>query len=554
VAPRNDEETVKTAAGNKDGNDEENKNDEKTEPKAVDIDFESINRRVVEIPVHVGNVGASISAVSGNVIFLRRPAAGAAPKEGPAGEVVMWDLKEREEKTIISGVDDYTLSDDGKKLIYQSKGQYGIVDVAEGQSVGDGAVQTTLQTWIDPREEWKQLFVEAWRIERDFFYDPGMHGLNWQSVRERYEAMLSHVVDRRDLNYLIGEMIAELNASHSYVGGGDQQRPETIPVGLLGCDFELDGEHDLYRIKTILRGGPWDVENRSPLDEPGVAVSEGDYLLAVNHQPVDVSRDPWAAFQGTAGDVVTLTVNDTPSSQGARTVTVKPLSSEARLRNLAWIEANRQTVYKATDGRVGYIYVPDTGTRGQSELVRQFNPQHRMDALIIDERFNSGGQFGDRFVELLNRPLYARAARRDLEPVRIPTISHVGPKVMLINQWAGSGGDAFPYSFRRAGVGPLIGKRTWGGLIGISGNPRLIDGGYITAPNLAIFSPDGEWLIEGYGVDPDIEVENEPHVWATGTDQQLQKAIQVLMQKLEENPPTLPDVPSYPDRSDGKYK
>jgi len=341
------------------------------------------------------------------------------------------------------------------------------------------------------------------------------------------------VSDREDLNYIIGEMIAELNVSHSYIGGGDIEQAKRISVGLLGCDFELDKEQNAFRIKKIYEGAPWDAEIRSPLRRPGVKVNEGDYLLAVNGLPIDTSQDIWASFQGLAGEVVTLTINSKPTIDGARDVVVKPLSSEMRLRNLAWIESNRQKVAKATNGRVGYIYVPDTGVNGQNELVRQFIPQHRLDGLIIDERFNSGGQFSDRFIEMLNRPLYAYAARRDLRDLTIPYLSHVGPKVMIINEWAGSGGDAFPYCFRKAKLGPIIGKRTWGGLVGISGNPMLIDGGFITAPNLAIWDPSGHWDVEGHGVDPDIEVENPPHEMAAGKDLQLEKAVAVALDLLK---------------------
>jgi len=377
-----------------------------------------------------------------------------------------------------------------------------------------------------------------------------MHGLDWKAIKKRYEAMLSYVVDRTDLNYVIGEMIAELNASHSYVAGGDIEQPKSISVGLLGCDFELDKEKKTFRIKKIYEGAAWDAEVRSPLHQPGVKVKRGDYLLAVNGQPLNTSKDIWSSFQGLAGEVVTLTINSAATKDGARDVIVKPMSSEFRLRNLAWIENNRKKVEKATNGRVGYIYVPDTSINGQNELLRQFIPQHRLDGLIIDERFNSGGQFSDRFIEMMNRPLYAYAARREHRDIRIPFLTHIGPKVMIINEWAGSGGDAFPYSFRKAGLGPIIGKRTWGGLIGISGNPMLIDGGFITAPNLAIWHPDGYWDVEGYGVDPDIEVENAPHEMAAGKDPQLEKAIEVILDELKKNPPKKPKRPAYPDRSD----
>ena len=485
------------------------------------------------------------------VIFTSYPSAGAAKPGEPSGTLVYYDLEEREEKNVISDINSYDLSADGKKVIYRSKSTYGVIDLAEDKNVGDGKIATDkLQAWINPRQEWEQIFNEAWRIERDFFYDPDMHGLDWLAIKKRYEALLPYVVDRQDLNYVIGEMIGELNASHTYVGGGDIEKPKKISVGLLGCDFELDKKNNTYRIKKIYEGAAWDAEVRSPLRRPGVQVSEGDYLLAVNGRPLDISQDPWAAFQGLADEVVALTINSSPTMEKAREAIVKPLSSEFRLRYLAWIETNRRKVEQATDGRVGYIYVPNTGRNGQSELVRQFVPQLTKEALIIDERFNSGGQDPDRFIELLNRPTLSYWARRDFRDCPTP-FAHTGPKVMLINQWAGSGGDLFPYYFRKTGLGPLVGTRTWGGVIGYSSNdPRPIDGGFLSVPSWGFWNTEGNWEVEGYGVDPDYEVENAPHQMVAGHDPQLEKAVEVILQMLEKEPPEEPKKPAYPDRSD----
>ena len=423
--------------------------------------------------------------------------------------------------------------------------------MAAGKKAGDGKISTgKLKAWLDPRAEWRQIFNEAWRVQRDFFYDPDMHGLDWEAIKRRYEVLLPYVVDRDDLNYVIGEMIAELNASHTYVRGGDIESADTISVGLLGCDFELDTQNDAYKIAKIYESAAWDAEVRSPLQQPGIDVNEGDYLLAVNGRKMDTSKDPWAAFQGLSGEVVTLTINSTPDMNDARRVTVKPMSSESRLRNLAWIEDNRRKVQEAANNKVGYIYVPDTGRNGQNELVRQFIPQRTKEALIIDERFNSGGQIPDRFIEMLNRPLYNYWARRDHRNWQTPFVAHTGPKVMLINGWSGSGGDAFPYYFRKAGLGPLIGTRTWGGLIGMSGNPQPIDGGYVSVPTLGFWSTQGDWDVEGYGVDPDYPIENEPHLMVAGRDPQLEKAVEVILELLEKEPPPKEQKPAYPDRSD----
>ena len=559
ASKRDNQEGEEAAKDQKEQDTKSDKNDEGEEkPKPVKIDFDGFERRVVRLPIPAGNIGA-LHSVKGKLLFVRYAAAGAAESGEPSGKLLYYDLEKREEKTIISGINSYDLSADGKKVIYRSKSTYGIIDLAENKKVGDGKIATgNLKAWINPREEWQQIFNEAWRIQRDFFYDPNMHGLDWKAIKGRYETLLPYVVDRADLNYVIGEMIGELNASHTYVGGGELEQPEQISVGLLGCDFELDSENSTYRIKKIYEGAAWDAEARSPLREPGIDVNEGDYLLAVNGRQLDTSKDPWAAFQGLADEVVTLTISSSPPAagvpaerepSGARDVVVRPMSSEFRLRNLAWIESSRRKVQQATNNRVGYIYVPDTGRNGQNELVRQFSAQRTKQALIIDERFNSGGQIPDRFIELLDRPIYNYWARRDHRDWQTPFVAHTGPKVMLINGWSGSGGDAFPYYFRKAGLGPLIGTRTWGGLIGISGNPQPIDGGFVSAPTFGFWNTEGNWEVEGYGVDPDYEIENAPHEMVAGRDPQLEKAIELILEMLEKEPSPKLQKPAYPDKS-----
>ena len=358
---------------------------EEDEPEPVKIDFDGFERRVVELPIQAGNYGA-LASVEGKLLFLRGAPSGANRSGGPSGNLLYYDLKEREEKTVLDGIDTYTLSADGKKIMYKSRSTYGIVDVGANKKVGDGKVASgDLKAWINPREEWQQIFNEAWRIQRDFFYDPYMHGVDWDAMKDRYGSLLPYIVDRGDLNYVIGEMIAELNASHAYIGGGDIEGPERLNVGLLGCDFELDQDSDAYRIGKIYEPGKWDAEPRSPLRAPGLDVREGDYLLAVNGRPLETSEDPWAAFQGLAGQVVALTIGRTPDVNDANDILVKPISSESQLRYCAWVEANRQKVEEATQGRIGYIYVPNTGTQGQNELVRQFNPQWTKEGLIVDE-------------------------------------------------------------------------------------------------------------------------------------------------------------------------
>jgi tricorn protease len=542
LAPQSDEE--ETSEGEK-----SHPNEKKTENN--EIDFDGFERRIFKLPVEDGNFGR-LAAVEGKVVYVRFPAAGSSNPDSPEGKIQYYDINDRKEKTILQNVDAFVASANGKKLLYKSNSAYGIIDLAEGKKVGDDTIPTDqMKAWIDPREEWKQIFNESWRIERDFFYDPNMHGVDWQAIKNRYEALLPYVVDREDLNYVIGEMISELNSSHTYIGGGDIDQPVQISVGLLGCDFELDKKNNAYRIKTIYNGAAWDADLRSPLVEPGINVSEGEYLLAVNGKPLDTSRDPWYAFQGLANQIVSISVNSSPTLKGAREILIKPLSKEddQQLRYLTWVENNRKSVEDKTKGRVGYVYVPDTGRKGQNELVRQFTPQRFKDGLIIDERFNSGGQIPDRFIELLNRPILNFWARRDQRDLQTPTISHSGPKVMLINGWSGSGGDAFPYYFREAGLGKLVGTRTLGGLIGIGGSPNLIDGGFVTAPSYAFWNSDGKWDIEGFGVKPDYEVENSPQDVAAGNDGQLNKAIEVVLDILKKNHLQPPKRPTYPDRS-----
>jgi tricorn protease len=530
--------------GDKEGEKEEGEDEEK-KPEPVEIDLEDFERRVVVLPPDAGNYSA-LEAVSGKVIFHRRPRTGSV-REGSQSPIVFFDLKEREEKTILGNADGFVISADDKKMVVYHEMKFAIIDIAPEQKMEKQVDVSGLSMELDPVAEWRQIFTDAWRLERDYFYDPNMHGVNWNEMRKRYGALLDDVVTRWDLNFLIGELIAELNASHAYRGGGDTERAERLAVGLLGCDFEL---HDgAYRIMKIIDGAAWDSEVRSPLAEPGVEVNEGDYLLAVNGAPIDTSKDPWASFQGLAEKTIELTVNDKPTMEGARQVLVKTLPSEFRLRNLAWIENNRRKVEEATDGRVGYIYVPNTSISGQTELVRMFQGQYTKDGLIIDERFNSGGQIPDRFIELLNRPLYNWWGVRDGKDWQWPPVSNPGPKVMLINPWSGSGGDLFPWYFKEAGVGPLIGTTTWGGLIGITGAPGLIDGGGVTVPTFGIYSLDGKWIVENKGVAPDIRVVDDPALMVDGGDPQLERAIEEVMKELQRNPPPRPNRPPFPDRS-----
>jgi tricorn protease len=515
-------------------------------PTPVEIDLEGFEQRVVLLPTKAGRYD-DLAAVSGKLLYRWLPRLGS---DATASPIEFYDLEKRETKRVLDDADDFQLTADRSKLLVRKGNQYAFIEPKEGQRMDKRLATDRLEATIDPRAEWRQIFTDAWRLQRDYFYDPNLHGVDWTAMRERYERLLDEAVTRWDVNYIIGEMIAELNASHTYRSGGDVERPPERGVGYLGCDFVLT--NGAYQIARILEPAPWDVEIRSPLREPGITnVQEGDYLLAVNGEPLDTRKDPWAAFQGLARQPVLLTVNDKPTLEGARQVLVQTLdlAGEMRLRNLAWIEENRRRVDQLSQGRIGYVYVPDTGRHGQNELVRQWRGQITKDGLIIDERFNSGGQIPDRFVELLNRPLRNFWGVRDGRDWAWPPVAHFGPKAMLINGWSGSGGDCFPYYFKQSGLGPLIGQRTWGGLIGMTGAPRLIDGGTVTVPTFGIYSKTGEWIIEGYGVDPDIEVVDDPGEMARGRDPQLERAVHEVLRMLKENPPPRVQKPPYPNRA-----
>jgi tricorn protease len=507
--------------------------------KSVVIDFDGLERRLTLLPVPAGNYG-NLSAAKGKIIYMKYPNTGSSGQ----GSIKYYDLDKREEKTILDNANGYLLSENkGKILVIRPNNAFAVLKPEEGQKFDKTLRLSEMQMLVDPAEEWQQLFNDAWRIERDYFYDPNMHGVDWKLARERYGNMLKGAMTREEADFVIGEMLGELNASHTYHGGGDIERAKSQAVGYLGIDWQAENKY--WKVKKIIRGADWDAEARSPLDMPGVNVKEGDYILAINGVPLTTSDEPYMALQGLSNKPVEITYNSSPSWSGAKTVIVQTLPDEYRLRNLAWIENMRKRVDEATNGEAGYIYVPSTGIDGQNELIRQFNAQWDKKALIIDERFNDGGQIPDRFIEMLNRDPLAFWAIRDGSPWPWPPFAHFGPKVMLTNGWSGSGGDAFPDYFKRKGLGPVVGARTWGGLIGISGVPSLIDGGNITAPSFRMYNPDGTWFKEGHGVDPDIPVDEDLAAMAKGVDPQLERAIaeiKTLIKTKEFKKPSPPQV------------
>lgn len=532
----------------KDNKKDKDEDEEKEKPKDIQIDLEGIDQRIVGVPIKPGNY-AGLTAAEDKIFYLSMPAIyepGSYSK--PQNELHIYDIKEREEETILTGINNYDISKEGDKIIYRSGNTYGIIDAKSGKNkVGDGKINTDgMEMKVDPRGEWEQMFSEAWRLERDFFYDPNMHGVDWKMMKKRYGQLLPHVAHRWDLTYLIGELIGELCCSHTYVYGGKMPKTEHVNIGLLGADLEPDKKGSFYQFKKIYKGENWKKDRRAPLTEPGVDVKEGDYLIAVNGQEVKYPDNPYSFFEKTVDKQVKIKVNDEPSADGAREVTVKPVNSEYMLRYLDWVETRRRIVDEATDGRVGYLHVPNTSLFGLNEFSRSFFAQARKEGLIIDVRYNGGGMIPDMFIERLQRKLMSLWAPREGRIWRTPSVALFGHMVCITNEYAGSGGDALPYYFREQSLGPLIGTRTWGGLVGISRRLPLMDGGAVTCPEFAFMNLKGEWDVENHGVDPDIEVDNRPDLVIKGHDPQLEKAIEIIMKKIEEEPKELPEKPPYP--------
>ncbi len=535
---KNDEVEVKADEQKEDKSEEKDSDDKEKADDGLVIDFEGMESRMVNLPPYAGNMG-NLSAISGKVLFLRSPNSGTHNGER---ELKYFDLTEREEKTIISGINGYSLSADGKKLLVQKRRSFAVIDPKPSQEMSDKVSTDGLTAYVDLKQEWKQIFNDVWRLQRDMFYDENMHGVDWDEMRDRYGKLVDDAVSRYDVDYLIGELIGELSASHTYKGGGDMESTKRVRTGYLGINWGV--KNSKYFIDKIIRPGEYESEVRSPFDEPGVKVKEGDYILAVNGIEMNTEVSPYSYFQGLSGKTVELTINSKPQMDGAEKVIIKTLTGERRLRHLAWIEGNRKRVEEATNGEAGYIYVRSTGWDGQNELQRQFRAQFHKKGLIVDERFNSGGQIPDRFIEMLNRKPLAFWAVRDGRTWKHPRYGHFGPKVMMINGWSGSGGDAFPDYFRKAKLGKLVGTRTWGGLIGITGAPTLIDGGYFTSPTFRMYDPDGDWFKEGHGVDPDVEVDDDPASLAKGVDAQLEAAIKEVKKELKKDSNMIPARPA----------
>ncbi len=545
LAARNDTVEVKTEE--KKEKEDADKGEDKEEDKngAVAIDFEGLERRAVLLPPEHGNMGA-IMPFEGKLVYLRYPNSGTASGERP--KLMVYDFKKREEKTVMERVNSASLTADGKMILVRSGSRFGIIKPEPGQKLEDAIPTDGLTMNLVPREEWNQIFNDTWRRHRDFFYDPEMHGLDWAALRDQYGALLKDARTRWDVSNLQSNLAAELSAGHTYTFGGDTENgAASKPTGMLGINWTL--ENGKYCIAHIVRGADWDADLRSPLDQPGVDVEAGDCILAVNGQELDTSKDPYAAFEGLSGKTVALRIQKSDGSVQEEIAELLSAGQERNLRLQEWIEGNRKKVAELSDDKLGYIYMSNTSGLGQEQLVKMYYGQLDKQGFIIDERFNGGGQLADRFLELLKRPvvynLHWRHGRDHTQPIHANT----GPMGMLINGWAGSGGDGLPWAFQELEAGPIVGERTLGILVGPATGHQLIDGGGITVPGARLYDNDGHWFWEGEGVKPDIYVWDDPNQLMQGIDPQLVRVVEEVMKSVETQPAAMTPAPVREDRT-----
>jgi tricorn protease len=543
LAPESDEEKPAT---------ETKKTDDAKKEVAVRIDFDNIGQRILALPIPARNY-TSMSVGKPGVLFLVEAAA--APSfggpEGPQLTLHMFDLKTRKTDKIREGIAGVMVSGNGEKMLYRQGQQYFIATA--GKSAPGPAAEgprplplDSMEAFVDPKAEWEHMYHQAWRGERDFFYDPGLHGLNVEAIEKKYEPYLANLASREDLNYLFEEMLGEMTVGHMFVGGGDHPEVKRVRGGLLGADYVV--ENGRYRFARVFNGENWNPRLNAPLTQPGVNVVAGEYLLAVQGRDVRPPANLFSFFEETAGKSIVIRVGADPGGANSREVTVTPVADERGLRNFAWIEDNRRKVDQMSGGRVGYVYMPDTAGGGYSNFNRYFFSQVGKEAVIIDERFNGGGAIADYVIDYLRRPLLGRFTMREGEDITVPMEGIFGAKVMITNEMAGSGGDAMPWLFRKSGIGPLVGMRTWGGLVGhYTGPGDLIDGGNVGTPDLAFYNLEGSWEIENHGVSPDVEVEMDPKLVRQGHDPQLEKAVDVALERLKKNPVNYGTRPSYPN-------
>ena len=530
---------------------------EKNDGKTTKIDLDGIERRVVVAEkVPAGNY-FRLEATEKGFLYLQKTEPEfekynvISDHTGGSLDLHAYDLEKKEPTKVLSGIANYHLSADRKKLVYRAGSTYGVVDAGAKASVGDGKVDVgRVRILLDYQQEFRQIFNEAWRIERDWFYDPNMHGVDWPAVREQYGKFVPFCGNRSDLNYLIGEMIGELNIGHTYVSGGDiGRRGRSTTTGMLGVEFAVEPGAKYYRISHIIPGTPGDPEARSPLDEPGCPIKEGSYLIAIDGQPVTTADDVYKFLQTKADHLVTLTYNDKPSPDDAKTYLVKTIGGEGTIRYREWVARNRAYVDQKTNGKVGYLHIPDMGANGCIEFAKAWYPQHYKQGIVVDERYNGGGFTADMIIDVLERQAWSVTKPREGKLLAVPERVQLGPWVVLINEDTGSDGEFFAEAIKTLKLAPVIGMRTWGGAIGIEPHQDLVDGGSVTPPQFGLYGLNRKWLIEGVGVVPDKEVQNMPGDVLRGVDTQLDAGIENVLKRIAEKPPVLPPPPPYPDKS-----
>ncbi|MBK7393440.1 MAG: PD40 domain-containing protein [Chloracidobacterium sp.] len=515
-------------------------------PAAEKVDFDGIEARVAKAPIGADNYGG-MTAVKGHLIYSTQSPFYYGRGADTPSTVKIFSLKDRKETTILTGTGGFSISGDGTKLMSNVQGSYAIFDAnPNGERSRKNISTAGLVTEIDPVKEWNQIFNEVWRQYRDWFYAPNMHGFDWAKIRDDYRKWLPYVAHRSDLNYVLSEMQSELTVQHAYIDGGDFNLPPRVRVALPGARFDVDKTANRYRISKIFAGQNEEDIYRSPFTEVGNDARVGDYVIAINGEDVTADRDIYSYLRGKADSSVTFTLNTSPMAQGARTVTIRPLTSESDLVYMDWVEGNRRRVDQMSNGRLGYLHIPDMGAPGLREFIKWYYPQLKKEGLVIDVRANGGGNVSRMLIERLRRKVLGINFNNFSEDGNTyPDGAFLGPMIALLNENSSSDGDIFPYMFREAGLGQLVGKRSWGGVVGISNRGTLIDGGTVNVPQSALANAKGEYIIEGYGVDPDIEVENDPRSVIAGRDPQLERSIAELMKKIA-TPVKLPGRPADP--------
>jgi tricorn protease len=556
LAPESDEEKVA----------EEKKDEAPKTPPAkkevvVTIDFDGIGQRILALPIPARNY-MGLEVAKPGIVIIAENNSGSGLTGAPINVTLhKYELAKRKFDKFMEGVSGlalepntfgyraFALSANGDKILFaQGLGpaaRFTIAPTMTPMKPGEGVLNVAqMEVQVDPRAEWKQMYDEAWRIQRDFMYDPTLHGLDYEATKKKYEPWLKAVGHRADLNYLFDEMLNNISVGHHFVRGGDMRDPGFVPGGLLGADYKI--ENGRYRFAKVYNGENWNPGLRAPLTQPGVEVKEGEYLLAVKGRNLTASDNIYQFFEATSGKQITISVGPNPDGTGSREVTVVPVGNEGALRNREWMDQNRRKVEELSGGKLAYVYLPDTANGGYTNFNRYYFSQVDKEGAILDERFNGGGTAANYIIDNMRRPLMNRWATREGEDFSTPANAIFGPKAMIVNEFAGSGGDMMPWLFRKAGIGQLVGKRTWGGLVGIYDYPVLMDGGSVTAPRVAFYNLQGEWDVENYGTPPDIEIELDPQAWRAGRDTQLEKAVQTVMEQLKKNPTPNYRKPAYP--------